>query len=148
MVFCYVAAQLHLKMTLLHVSVAYGVNEHRDVQGSKFMVFQLSALLAFFNAPPQFNHHMSFLFIFMLKLYQKASSVAWFMINATTNMNLLVDVGPFFIAKSWRRRRRGGGMLDEICGFILWFEALMNRKVMLVADLEKTKFANVYILVI
>ena len=68
------------------------------------------------------------------------------MINATTNMNLLVDVGPFFIAKSWRRR--GGGMLDEICGFILWFEALMNRKVMLVADLEKTKFANVYILVI
>ena len=42
----------------------------------------------------------------------------------------------------------GGGMLDEICGFILWFEALMNRKVMLVADLEKTKFANVYILVI
>ena len=29
-------------------------------------------------------------------------------------------------------------MLDEICGFILWFEALMNRKVMLVADLEKT----------
>lgn len=63
-------------------------------------------------------------------------------------MNLLVDVGPFFIAKSWRRRRRGGGMLDEICGFILWFEALMNRKVMLVADLEKTKFANVYILVI
>ena len=39
-------------------------------------------------------------------------------------------------------------MLDEICGFILWFEALMNRKVMLVADLEKTKFANVYILVI
>ena len=48
MVFCYVAAQLHLKMTLLHVSVAYGVNEHRDVQGSKFMVFPLSALLAFF----------------------------------------------------------------------------------------------------
>ena len=63
---------LHLKMTLLHVCcccVAYGVNEHRDregerdVQGSKFMVFQLS-LLAFFNA--QFNnHHMSFLFIFI-----------------------------------------------------------------------------------
>ena len=72
MVFCYVAAQLHLKMTLLHVSVAYGVNEHRDVQGSKFMVFQLSALLAFFNAPPQFNHHMSFLFIFMLKAVPKS----------------------------------------------------------------------------
>ena len=36
-------------------------------------------------------------------------------------------------------------MLDEICGFILWFEALMNRKVMLVADLEKTEFANVYV---
>ena len=102
MVFCYVAAQLHLKMTLLHVSVAYGVNEHRDVQGSKFMVFQLSALLAFFNAPPQFNHHMSFLFIFMLKAVPKSviSSLVYDKCNNKYEPLLLFDVGPFFIAKS------------------------------------------------
>ena len=63
------------------------------------------------------------------------------MINATTNMNLLVDVGPFFIAKSWRR---GGGMLDEICGFILWSWELMNRKVRLDGVVGSSKIRSNY----
>lgn len=55
----FAAAVLHMVL----MSIEIEKERERDVQGSKFMVFQLS-LLAFFNA--QFNnHHMSFLFIFI-----------------------------------------------------------------------------------